>query len=491
MTMDADTSTAGLLAFLDDAARVAIDRLRGFAADYAMFYGGSAIPTAVVSLIRAVEARDDDLRDEAVSEVDAICRETLNSAEAWRASNLPANTPEKHARLATIQDRCDRITAIDACCAALDLIASWRSDPDDAGGESETVAEAHSNARALVTAAVGNLPRARPRAATGYAPEGMTRGDDIRPTPGAGGTLVARLIDRGAFALLCGAPNAGKSMIAALLGWHVANGTPLYDRCTTARSMVVYVAMEGGERFADRLRALHARHGGGDNLLLLPRAFDLTDEAQSAALIEALNEASRSMILPLGVVIIDTVARALNGADESGAVPMGAFLRTVAQIQELGATVIALHHPVKGGDDPRGHGSLKAACDTIVNISAAGGSHVARVTKQRDMSCDGGFRFRIVPEGRSALAEIIGEPEGGAALAKASLADTLAGDVALAAASGMPLKANGKAGLYNRRLELSPALRRLGRDPLAGLVREAIAAGRVLNQRGTLLPALQ
>jgi len=76
---------------------------------------------------------------------------------------------------------------------------------------------------------------------------------------------------------------------------------------------------------------------------------------------------------------------------------MGVLVTNGTRIQQAtGAHVAWIHHSGKDeAKGARGHSLLRAASDTEIEISAEGPVRVARVTKQREMECEGDFSFTL------------------------------------------------------------------------------------------------
>src|SRR5690606_23284637 len=104
--------------------------------------------------------------------------------------------------------------------------------------------------------------------------------------------------------------------------------------------------------------------------------------------------------LPPGIIVVDTLARAIAGGDDNSSVDMGVFVNNCGAVQEAtGATVLIVHHSGKdAAKGARGHSSLQAATDTEIEIK----DEALTVTKQRDMGKDESFKFklRVVEIGR-------------------------------------------------------------------------------------------
>ena len=104
---------------------------------------------------------------------------------------------------------------------------------------------------------------------------------------------------------------------------------------------------------------------------LIPTAIDMrtSDEGTADLISEIKNreeECKRKFGVGFGIVVIDTLNKALAGGNDSKPEDVGPFMKNCGRIiQELGVSVAAVHHMPKNtsGHDPRGHGSLKADND--------------------------------------------------------------------------------------------------------------------------------
>jgi hypothetical protein len=87
------------------------------------------------------------------------------------------------------------------------------------------------------------------------------------------------------------------------------------------------------------------------------------------------------------VAVIDTLASCLAGGEENGTGMVLIVTAAKRIAAETGCCVVLLHHPPKGdGKGLRGHGSLAAAVDTILELSTdePTGIRTATLTKSRD-----------------------------------------------------------------------------------------------------------
>jgi hypothetical protein len=210
--------------------------------------------------------------------------------------------------------------------------------------------------------------------------------------------LVKGLLDRGAMSVVYGPSNVGKTFVVLDLALHVAMGWPWRGR-KVEQCCVLYVAAEGGGSVRQRVAALRAHHeiaGQRVAFALVPCPIDLhKDASDTKALVRLVSKAEAEMQMPVGLVVIDTLARAMSGGNENAPEGMGAFVRHCDELRtETGAHVLIVHH--SGRDEAkgaRGHSSLRAAVDTEIEITPG----VAKVTKQRDYEGGATFPFRLAP----------------------------------------------------------------------------------------------
>ena len=126
-----------------------------------------------------------------------------------------------------------------------------------------------------------------------------------------------------------------------------------------------------------------------------PATITLDTESQDVELLVAWAKAIEADLgEPIGMVVIDTLNRAMGGGNENSAEDMGAFLAAAAKLQKaLGCLVLIVHHSGKDeAKGSRGHSSLLGAVDTELEVRREPQQPGnLKVTKQRDG--DDGRRF--------------------------------------------------------------------------------------------------
>lgn len=147
---------------------------------------------------------------------------------------------------------------------------------------------------------------------------------------------------------------------------------------------VVVLALEGQEGVAKRISAYqkHTGHQLSDRFRVVTEPFSLLDIRDRPDLVETLREAG----LTDGVVVVDTLNRAAPGADENSSIDMGLLIAACSDLQaQLGGLVLIVHHSGKDGSKgARGHSSLFAALDAVIEVVRENDARSWRITKSKD-----------------------------------------------------------------------------------------------------------
>lgn len=256
----------------------------------------------------------------------------------------------------------------------------------------------------------------RHREEIGYRPQPTLRGraldlaGAIRPSHKIKPVLESRYLvkgwlDRGAFSVVYGESNVGKTFLAMDIAIHVAAGEDWHGHRVPSEAKwagpVIYVASEGGTGINNRLEAMRRtqpdlmkRVDQNGDLCILAAPIDLCTAEDAVYLAEAIKEDFDNKT---SLIVIDTLARAMGNGDENTAKDMGQFVRSVDHLREAtGAHVMVIHHSGKDASKgARGSGSLRAAADTEIELSRSDDTIMAEQRKQRDMPCDGVFAYRL------------------------------------------------------------------------------------------------
>lgn len=213
--------------------------------------------------------------------------------------------------------------------------------------------------------------------------------------------LVKGVLHVGSFFVVFGESNSGKTFWILDLALAIAAGSP-WRGLRTRRGLVIYVAGEGAASVRTRVAAYRKSHpevAGGLPFAIVPCAVDFLSAEAVAGLIATIQAAESESGEKVGLVIVDTLARAMPGGDENTSQDMGGAVASADRIRaETGAALGFVHH---AGKDPtrgaRGSSSLRAATDTEILIEGVSGPRTATVSKQRDMESGQRMTFELLP----------------------------------------------------------------------------------------------
>lgn len=204
---------------------------------------------------------------------------------------------------------------------------------------------------------------------------------------------IRGVLPKAALGIVFGASGSGKTFWVLDLVCAISRGAP-WRGFVTKKGRVVYVAAEAAGGVAKRMRAYvqHFRAEPTD----LPSFVDATpmlveDGALLAKEIEAHGGAD--------IIVIDTLAQTISGADENSSKDMSAVIGACRKLHELtGALVLLVHHTGKDQmRGARGHSSLRAAADVEIEITRSEGvNRSARITKMKDGEDFMSFGFELL-----------------------------------------------------------------------------------------------
>jgi len=215
--------------------------------------------------------------------------------------------------------------------------------------------------------------------------------------------IVKNWLSENSISVIYGASNVGKSFFTLSLAYHVAAGKEFFGN-RVKQGSVLYLSTEGGTSFINRLVAL-GNQLGKENvpLAVRPSPINLYDAAEDIAKVEKIIQEMTRRYGKVSLLVIDTLARATAGSfDENNNSEMSKLIAGLDAIRErTGVHILLVHHSGKDSSKgSRGASSLKAACDTEIELSFDDETHVrtARATKQRDMETGAELNFILQPE---------------------------------------------------------------------------------------------
>lgn len=222
---------------------------------------------------------------------------------------------------------------------------------------------------------------------------------DIKPVLNAGDFVQGLLVST-SLIVVYGKHSSGKTFFTTTLALHVAAGKSFVGR-RVDQGGVIYCVMEGGVGFQNRVAAWRDHHGLenfnvpfvaiSDHLNMLDADTNLDH------FIAAVHAIKAQMTVPLRLIVIDTLARALSTGNENNPDDMGALVMNADRLRrETGAAVLFVHHAGKDESrGARGHSSLPAAVDTEIEVTNDNGARLASVLKQRDLDSGASFPFSL------------------------------------------------------------------------------------------------
>ncbi len=196
--------------------------------------------------------------------------------------------------------------------------------------------------------------------------------------------LIDNVLDQGTCALLYGYRGTLKTFIALDWGLCGATGRSWQGR-QTEQSRVLCVAAEGA--FGSKARVGAWETGwqisvSDDNFSLLPRPVNLTQAPDVANLGALISWGGFSL------VIIDTLARCMVGADENSAKDIGIVVDRLYWLLDKTpgrrGVVLGVHHTGKDARTLRGSSAFEAGVDTVYSVTRDGGMVTLNREKRKD-----------------------------------------------------------------------------------------------------------
>lgn len=193
--------------------------------------------------------------------------------------------------------------------------------------------------------------------------------------------IIEDFIVSDAIAVLYGLPGSAKSFVALDWAFCVAHGLNDWHGKKVLEGPVLYVVAEGLSGVGIRMTAWRKHNpvfNQGD-LTWLRDPVNLLDAEAVNDLVEVCDR-----LQPI-LIVVDTLARSMPGADENAPAPMSSAIEALDLLRrKTRAGVLALHHSPKDGGTPRGHSSLLGAVQTSIKSTMVDGLVTLTVEKQKD-----------------------------------------------------------------------------------------------------------
>jgi 5S rRNA maturation endonuclease (ribonuclease M5) len=204
--------------------------------------------------------------------------------------------------------------------------------------------------------------------------------------------LIDGWLNVNSLAMMFGPSGAGKSFVAIDMAMTVGSRRFWHSNDVT-NGLVLYVVAEGTPGASLRSTAWETHHRTTSNVTWHPGAVNISDPAWATALAEVVAE-----LKPV-LVVIDTLARSIVGADENSSKDIGITVEHLEMIRNAaGCCVLIVHHAgkdvSKGG---RGSTALKGAMDTEIEVNGTENRITVKNTKQKDAAEAPTLHFKLEP----------------------------------------------------------------------------------------------
>lgn len=215
--------------------------------------------------------------------------------------------------------------------------------------------------------------------------------------------MIEGLLPSSGFGIVFGPPKSGKSFLLCDALFHVALGRSWAGR-SVKQGAVVYITGEGIQGFKRRLVGMRQHYGvdgGGTPFGLIAKAPDFGHRTDDAAELVATVRAWLASVgnPPLAAVAIDTLARAMKGADENTAKDMSVFVDNCGVLEQaFGCLVVGVHHAGKDvARGSRGSNALDGAVDVMWAVEKGDAFNTACIFHMKDGEEGLGWQFRLSP----------------------------------------------------------------------------------------------
>ena len=207
--------------------------------------------------------------------------------------------------------------------------------------------------------------------------------------------LINNVLPTSGLACIYGPSGVGKSFFCLGIAVAVAGADNWFGH-KTQLSRVVYIALEGQSGFRRRVKAKEIQQGKPlSNLVkFVFDSFDMTELDNALQLGKLIRDEGGA-----DLIVIDTLNRASPGADENSSSAMGDIIQSAEALRILtGAMVLFVHHPGKDATRGlRGHSSLFAAMDTVIEVVQDGQNIRWKLAKSKDSDDRISHAFKLLP----------------------------------------------------------------------------------------------
>jgi hypothetical protein len=210
------------------------------------------------------------------------------------------------------------------------------------------------------------------------------------------GWIIKGVLPRAPLVVMYGDSGSGKSFLALDLSGAIARGVDWRNR-HVQKGKVAYVCAEGAGGMRARLIAYANQH----SLNLRDLDIGIIPDAPNFMQVQDVKDLILSIQAfgKVSVIVVDTFAQVMAGANENAGEDVGKALDHCRQLHKYtGALVVLIHHSGKDSSKgARGWSGLRAAADAEIEIVRCDDDRVATVTKMKDGPDGAEFGFKLTP----------------------------------------------------------------------------------------------
>lgn len=229
--------------------------------------------------------------------------------------------------------------------------------------------------------------------------------------------VIDRHLPERSLGFLYGAAGAKKSFIALDWALHLAFGKQDWHGDPIAAKpdgVVIYLAGEGAAGMKVRARAWMQQHRvpaaaqAQGRFRLIPQSVEMMDRENVRKLARTLRV---GLGKPVTAIIVDTVSRAMPGADENLQKDMTRFVQACDTLKnEFGCVVVGVHHAGSNGN-MRGSTVLRGAGDFVFRMECKSGQLAGRLfcekMKEAPDGWNNAYRFDVVNLGVDGAGKVV------------------------------------------------------------------------------------
>ena len=206
--------------------------------------------------------------------------------------------------------------------------------------------------------------------------------------------LVKGFLPKANLGVLFGESGSGKSFAMLDLSAAICRGIEFWNGHRVTKGRVLYVVAEGVSGFRQRIKAYC--HQQAIPRIGMDVIYDVTPNLTNVAQITDLISEIRQRE-PYDLIVMDTFAQVMAGADENNGLDVGNALAQCKRIaNRSGAMVLLVHHSGKDASKgSRGHSSIKAACDVEIKVERSNDTRSITTSKMKDGVEGIGYLFSL------------------------------------------------------------------------------------------------